>query len=92
MSGHIIEIPQTKGKASIGEQRLKVAAYCRISADHEDQEQSLENQVAFYTNYVKRNPYWKLVSVYTDHSSGLHTKNRPGYQQLLKDCRRKKLI
>ena len=91
MSGHIIEIPQTKGKASIWEQRLKVAAYCRISTDHEDQEQSLENQVAFYTNYVKRNPYWKLVSVYTDRSSGLHTKNRPGYQQLLKDCRRKKI-
>ena len=41
MSGHIIEIPQTKGKASIWEQRLKVAAYCRISTDHEDQEQSL---------------------------------------------------
>lgn len=60
MSGHIIEIPQTKGKASIWEQRLKVAAYCRISTDHEDQEQSLENQVAFYTNYVRRNPYWKL--------------------------------
>ena len=91
MSGHIIEIPQTKGKASIWEQRLKVAAYCRISTDHEDQEQSLENQVAFYTNYVRRNPYWKLVSVYTDRSSGLHTKNRPGYQQLLKDCRRKKI-
>ena len=91
MSGHIIEIPQTKGKASIWEQRLKVAAYCRISTDHEDQEQSLENQVAFYTNYVKRNPYWKLVSVYADRSSGLHTKNRPGYQQLLKDCRRKKI-
>ena len=91
MSGHIIEIPQTKGKASIWEQRLKVAAYCRISTDHEDQEQSLENQVAFYTNYVKRNPYWKLVTVYADRSSGLHTKNRPGYQQLLKDCRRKKI-
>lgn len=91
MSGQIIEIPQTKGKASIWDQRLKVAASCRISTDHEDQKQSLENQVAFYTNYVRRNPYWKLVSVYTDRSSGLHTKNRPGYQQLLKDCRRKKI-
>ena len=57
MSGHIIEIPQTKGKASIWDQRLKVAASCRISTDHEDQKQSLENQVAFYTNYVRRNPY-----------------------------------
>lgn len=74
MSGHIIEIPQTKGKAPIWEQRLNVAAYCRISTDHEDQKQSLENQVAVYTNYVRRNPCWKLVTVYTDCSSGLHTK------------------
>ena len=54
MSGQIIEIPQTKGKASIWEQRLKVAASCRISTDHEDRTQSLENQVALYTRLPDR--------------------------------------
>ena len=91
MPGYVIEIPQTKGKESIWSQNLKVAAYCRVSTDHEAQKQSLENQIAFYTDYVRRNPYWKLVAVYADNSSGLRAKNRPGYQRLLKDCKRKKI-
>ena len=91
MSGYVIELPQIKGKESIWSQSLRVAAYCRVSTDYETQKQSLENQIAFYTDYVRRNPYWKLVAVYADSSSGLRTKNRPGYQQLLKDCRRKKI-
>ena len=91
VSGYVIEIPQTKGKESIWSQSLRVAAYCRVSTDHEAQKQSLENQIAFYTDYVRRNPYWKLIAVYADSSSGLRTKSRPGYQQLLKDCRRKKI-
>ena len=86
MPGYVIEILQTKGKESIWSQSLKVAAYCRVSTDHEAQKQSLENQIAFYTDYVRRNPYWKLVAVYADNSSGLRAKNRPGYQRLLKDC------
>ena len=91
MPGYVIEIPQTKGEESIWSQSLKVAAYCRVSTDHEDQKQSMENQIAFYTDYVRRNPYWKLVAVYADNSSGLRAKNRPGYQRLLKDCKRKKI-
>ena len=51
----------------------------------------MENQIAFYTDYVRSNPYWKLVAAYADSSSGLRIKSRPGYQQLLKDCKRKKI-
>lgn len=91
MSGYVIELPKTKGKESIWSQSLRVAAYCRVSTDHEAQKQSLENQIAFYTDYIRHNPYWKLIAVYADSSSGLRTKSRPGYQQLLKDCRRKKI-
>ena len=91
MSGYVIELLKTMGKESIWSQSLRVAAYCRVSTDHEAQKQSLENQIAFYTDYVRRNPYWKLIAVYADSSSGLRTKSRPGYQQLLKDCRRKKI-
>ena len=91
MSGYVIELPQTKGRESIWRQSLRVAAYCRVSTNHEAQKQSLENQIAFYTDYVRRNPYWKLVAVYADSSSSLCTKSRPGYQWLLKDCKRKKI-
>ena len=56
MSGHIMEIPQTKGKGSIWSQRLRVAAYCRVSTDYEAQKESLENQKSFYTDYARWNP------------------------------------
>ena len=91
MSGNVIEIPQSKNIAPIWDQQLRVAAYCRVSTGHEEQQNSLKNQIEFYTEYIRRNPYWRFVAVYYDTASGFRMDHRPGYQQLLKDCRRKKI-
>ena len=91
MSGYVIEIPQEQENSSIWSRQLRVAAYCRVSASYEEQQQSLENQIEYFTQYIKRNPFWRFVAVYTDNASGLHTKNRPGYQKMLKDCRKGKI-
>ena len=82
MSANVIEIPQNKRLAPIWIQQLRVAAYCRVSTDHEEQN-SLKNQMEFYTEYIQRNPYWRFVAVYYDTASGLRKNHRPGYQQLL---------
>ena len=68
-----------------------MAAYYRVSTGHEEQQRSLKNQMEFYTEYIQRNPYWRFVTVYYDTASGLRKNHRPGYQQLLKDCKRKKI-
>ena len=91
MPKNIIEIPQSKEPKSIWSQKLRVAAYCRISTNHEEQQSSLKNQIEFYTEYIQRNPYWQFVAVYYDIASGLITNKRLGYQQLIRDCMRKKL-
>ena len=91
MSGNAIEIPQSKRLVPIWGQQLRVAAYCRVSTGHEEQQNSLKNQIEFYTEYIERNPYWRFVAVYYDTASGLQTTHRPGYQQMLKDCIRKKI-
>lgn len=91
MSKNVIEIPQNKRLAPIWVQQLRVAAYCRVSTSHEEQQSSLKNQIEFYTEYIQRNPHWRFVAVYYDTASGLRIDYRPGYQQLLKDCRRKKI-
>ena len=72
-------------------QQLRVVAYCRVSAKHEKQQQSLEAQIDYYTNYIQNHPNWVLVTVYSDTASGTRTNQRPGYQQLLKDCTSKKV-
>ena len=91
MSGYVIEIPQEKENGSIWSQQLRVAAYCRVSTPYEEQQQSLEKQIEYFTRYIKRNPFWRFVAVYADNASGLHAKNRPGYQKMLKDCRKGKI-
>lgn len=91
MSGNVIEISQSKNIAPIWVQQLRVAAYCRVSTGHEEQQNSLKNQIEFYTDYIQRNPHWQFIAVYFDTASGLRSNHRPGYQQLLKDCRKKKI-
>ncbi len=58
MSKNIIEIPQSKEQKTIWHQQLRVAAYCRISTNHKEQQSSLKNQIEFYTEYIQRNPSW----------------------------------
>ena len=38
---------------------LKVAGYCRVSTDDEDKLNSYHTQMAYYTEYIKRNPRWR---------------------------------
>ena len=91
MFQHVIEIPQTQENHPIWDQQLRVAADCRTSTNQEEQNSSLENQIAYYTAFIQSNPMWRFVAVYADQASGLHTKNRPGYRKLLRDCRRGKI-
>ena len=91
MSRKVTEIPQKKRDVPIEVRPLRVAAYCRVSTHYEDQYHSLEAQIAYYTNYIKRNPNWEFVAVYSDIASGLHAANRPGYQQLMENCAKRKI-
>lgn len=91
MSKRVISTKKSKGIGSVWEQQLRVAAYCRISTDSEEQRRSLQNQIEFYSNYIQRQINWTLVNVYSDTASGVRTKKRYGYQQLLKDCRKGKI-
>lgn len=44
----------------------RVVVYCRVSTDHEDQKNSLENQRLYFEEYVKQHKDWKLVEIYAD--------------------------
>ena len=91
MSKYVVKIPGDKDSGPIWEQQIRVAAYCRVSTEHEEQQNSLVNQIGFYTDYIQQNPYWHFVAVYYDTGSGLRTGNRPGYRQMLKDCEKRKI-
>lgn len=71
---------------------LRVAAYCRVSTNQVEQEESLANQREHFTKYIKEHAGWKLVKIYFDDGiSGTKAKNRPGLQQLLTDCKQRQI-
>ena len=91
MSRKVTKILQARKYIPIKDQRLRVAAYCRVSTRHEEQYHSLEAQMVYYTDYIERNPNWEFVAVYSDIASGVHTANHPGYRQLMEDCAKGKI-
>jgi predicted site-specific integrase-resolvase len=72
MAKSVITIPATVNRhtaAPIGSyKKRRVAAYARVSTDHEEQQSSYEAQVDYYTNYINGREDWKFVSVYADAS------------------------
>lgn len=73
----------------------KVAVYCRVSTDREDQLNSLENQKKYFTEYIARNPSWELSGIYADEGiTGTSTRKRQSFHRMIRDaeCRRFDLI
>ena len=71
----------------VREHKRRVAAYARVSTDSDEQLSSYEAQVDFYTRYIKQNPEWEFVSVYTDEGvTGTNTKKREGFNRMIEDA------
>lgn len=71
--------------------KLKAAAYCRVSSDHEEQESSLIVQKAYYEKYIQNNNDWVLVDIYAERMSGLRLEDRTEFQRMLEDCEKRKI-
>ena len=67
--------------------KRRVAGYARVSTDSDEQFTSYEAQVDYYTQFIKNNPEWEFVEVYTDEGiSGVMTKNREGFNRMIRDA------
>lgn len=67
--------------------KRRVAAYARVSTDHEDQQNSYEAQCDYYTNYIKDNDEWEFAGIYADEGiSGTSTKRRNGFNSMVEDA------
>ncbi|ADM68681.1 Transposon Tn3 resolvase [Paenibacillus polymyxa E681] len=73
-------------------QKKKVAAYCRVSTDSEEQKESYTNQVNHYTKYIQNNLEWEMADIYADEGiTGTSTKNRTHFNRMIQDARNGKL-
>lgn len=72
--------------------RLNVAAYCRVSTEQEEQQNSYQVQIEYYTNYINSNPEWTLAGIFADEGiSGTQTKNRTEFNRMIRMCKKKKI-
>ena len=68
--------------------KLRVAAYCRVSTDSDEQATSYEAQVEHYTEYIQKNPDWEFAGIYADDGiSGTNTKKREEFNHMIDDCK-----
>ena len=64
--------------------RKRVAAYCRVSTDKEDQADSFESQQKYFRQYIERMPDWDLFEIFADDGiSGTSTKKRKAFNRMI---------
>lgn len=67
--------------------KLKVAAYCRVSTDSDEQATSYEAQVEHYTNFIQKNDEWEFAGIFADDGiSGTNTKKREEFNRMIEEC------
>ncbi len=66
---------------------IKVASYCRVSTDREDQANSFESQQRYFKEYIDRQPDWELYDIYADDGiTGTSTKKRAAFNRMMNDA------
>ncbi len=81
------KIPNGRGRNVFRPERMRVAAYCRVSTDGEEQLGSYESQQLHYQAKIAENPSWVCAGIYADEAlTGTMTKKRSGFQEMIDAC------
>ncbi len=89
----IVVIPaKSREEIRQSERRLRVAAYCRVSTDQEEQESSYEAQIGYYTEKINSNAEWQMAGIFADEGiTGTQAKKRPEFLKMIRHCRQGKI-
>ena len=83
--------PEAASKPSIRRQ-LRVAAYCRVSTDDEEQLTSYEAQQNYYTDKIMTNQDWTMAGIFADEGiTGTTARKRPEFLRMIRLCKQKKI-
>lgn len=86
-TGILRTIPATIKLKGISNERRRVCGYARVSTENEEQQTSYKSQVDYYTSFIKSNPNWEFVGLYSDEGiSATNTKKRDGFNKMVSDA------
>ena len=88
----VVMIPAKSKEEFKQNKLLKVAAYCRVSTDEDEQINSYKAQIEYYTEKINKNPEWQMAGIFADEGiSGTQAKKRPEFLKMIKLCRQGKI-
>lgn len=88
----IVVIPAKSQEEIKQSKRLRVAAYCRVSTDEDEQINSYKAQIEYYTDKINKNPEWQMAGIFADEGiSGTQAKKRPEFLKMIRLCRQGKI-
>ncbi len=92
-SMQVVMIPaKTQEEIKKAAKCLKVAAYCRVSTDEEEQKNSYQAQIEYYTDKINKNPKWQMAGIFADEGiTGTQAKKRPEFLKMIRLCRQGKI-
>lgn len=83
----VIPASRTIDKVSDSHSEKRVAAYCRVSTDSDEQSLSYDAQISHYKSYIRQHPGWRLAGIYADEGiTGTSTRNRLEFHHMIEDC------
>lgn len=89
---NVIVIPAKSQMSQQIKRQLRVAAYCRVSTDDEEQLTSYEAQQTFYTDKIMENPDWTMAGIFADEGiTGTSARKRPEFLRMIRQCKQKKI-
>lgn len=67
--------------------RIRVAAYCRVSTDGDEQLGSFESQKLYYEEKIRKNKEWAMAGIFADEAiTGTKIDKREGFQEMIRKC------
>lgn len=91
MTKEVMTIPAKKRIGNMSEskgiKKIRVAAYCRVSTDTEEQATSYQTQIEHYQEVISKNPEWTFAGIFADDGiSATSTKNREEFNKMIREC------
>lgn len=88
----VIIIPPKPEAAQVSKRQLRVAAYCRVSTDDQEQLTSYEAQKNYYTDKIMTNKEWTMAGIFADEGiTGTSARKRPEFLRMIRHCKQGKI-
>ena len=88
----VIEADEQPKQLDWTERQIRVAAYCRVSTEDEEQQTSYNTQMDYFRDKIMTNPHWIMAGVFADEGiSATSTKKRTEFQKMLRKCKQGKI-